>query len=312
MKQIVLFAVVVFAVGTQAFGESEMKVIVDDCCVKVQSGEARLLSYRYGDVPFKPYADKLLSPSGVNILRDAPHDHLHHHALMLAFNVDGKNYWEEHKNAGTQRHLAIETLTEKGAAGFTERIDWVDTKKDVVALEETRKLLLRSVDEPKATLLTWESALSLPKGKDQAVIEGGHYHGLGMRFIESMDKDGVFFNADGADGKVVRGDEKLTPSRWCAYTAEAEGHRVTVAMFDHPSNPRPVLWFTMHTPFAYLSATMNYWKEPLTLKGEAPMVLRYGVALLDGKVAPEEVESLYKRWLSSLGERPTRSIPARY
>ena len=289
-----------------------MTVTMDGNSIRVASDERPLLSYRYADVPFKPYADKLLSPSGVNILRDAPHDHLHHHALMLAFNVDGKNYWEEHKNAGTQRHLALESISEKGAAGFTERIDWVDTKKNVVALEETRKLLLRSVDEPKATLLTWESALSLPKGKDRAVLEGGHYHGLGMRFVESMDEDGVFFNADEADGKVVRGSEKLTLSRWCAYTAEAEGHRVTVAMFDHPSNPRPALWFTMHIPFAYLSATMNYWKEPLKMKGEAPMVLRYGVALLDGEAAPEKVESLYRRWVSSLGETPSRGIPARY
>jgi len=289
-----------------------MTVTMDGTSIRVASDERPLLSYRYADVPFKPYADKLLSPSGVNILRDAPHDHLHHHALMLAFNVDSKNYWEEHKNAGTQRHLTIESVAQGESAGLAERIDWVDTKKDAVALEEERKLLVTSVDEPKATLLTWESAFSLPKGKDRAVLKGAHYHGLGMRFVESMDKDGVFFNADGADGKVVRGDEKLTPSRWCAYTAEAEGHRVTVAMFDHPDNPRPALWFTMHTHFAYLSATMNLWKEPLELTGEAAMVLRYGVALLDGEAAPEKVESLYRRWVSSLGESPSRGIPARY
>ena len=43
----------------------------------------------------KPYADQLFSPAGVQVLRDSPLDHKHHHGLMYALAVDGVNFWEE-------------------------------------------------------------------------------------------------------------------------------------------------------------------------------------------------------------------------
>ena len=96
---------------------------------------------------------------------------------------------------------------------------------------------------------------------------------------------GRFFNADDKPGEVVRGDERLTPVKWCAYTAKADGKPVTVAVFDHPKNPRyPAKMFTMTKPFAYLSATGNEWKEPITIKAGEPLNLRYGVAVWDGEV----------------------------
>ena len=64
-----------------------------------------------------------------------------------------------------------------------------------------------------------------------------------------------------------------------------DGKPVTVAIFDHPKNLRhPAKMFTMSTPFAYLSATCNVWKEPITIKAGKPLDLRYGVAVWDGEV----------------------------
>ena len=84
-------------------------------------------------------------------------------------------------------------------------------------------------------------------------LSGSHYFGLGMRFVRSMD-GGEFFNADGKEGTIFRGEERLVRSNWCAYTAAIDGKPVTVAMLGHPDNPRhPTTWFTMAKPFAYLS-----------------------------------------------------------
>jgi hypothetical protein len=97
---------------------------------------------------------------------------------------------------------------------------------------------------------------------------------------------------------MVRGDERLTPVKWCAYAAKADGKPVTVAVFDHPDNPRyPAKMFTMLTPFAYLSATRNEWKEPITIKAGKPLNLRYAVAVWDGEADKATVEKLYQRWL---------------
>jgi hypothetical protein len=103
---------------------------------------------------------------------------------------------------------------------------------------------------------------------------------------------------------VIHGDECLTPARWCAYTAKADGKPVTAELFDDPANPRyPARMFTMHTPFAYLSATRNEWKEPIAVKAGQPLDLRYGIAVWDGEPDRAKMETLYARW-SKLGGEP--------
>ena len=117
-----------------------------------------------------------------------------------------------------------------------------------------------------------------------------------------MDSGGRFFNADDKQGEIVRGDERLTPVKWCAYSAKADGKPVTVAVFDHPHNFRyPASMFTMSTPFAYLSATCNEWKQPITIKAgiAARSPLRRG--RVGRRVDKNTVENLYHGWLKLSG-----------
>jgi hypothetical protein len=72
---------------------------------------------------------------------------------------------------------------------------------------------------------------------------------------------------------------------------------VTVAIFDHPNNPRfPGGVFHMTDPFAYLSATIGLADKPYKIKAEKPLLLRYGAALWDGEVGPEKIEAVYRLW----------------
>jgi hypothetical protein len=181
-------------------------------------------------------------------------------------------------------------------AGFTEQIDWITSNKKLL-LKENRTINVCQGTNLGATLLTWQSRFELPEGTESTTLTGSHYHGLGVRFIKSMDLKGTHLNADNKQGTVFRGDERLTRSTWCAYTANAEGKPVTVAIFDHPQNPRhPATFFTMTKPFAYLSATLNLHKEPLKVVSDKPLVLRYAVAVWDGKVENDRINELYKRW----------------
>ena len=145
--------------------------------------------------------------------------------------------------------------------------------------------------------MTWQSKFELPEGTESATITGSHYHGLGVRFIKSMDSAGRHLNPDGKPGTVFRGNERLLRSTWCAYTANADGKPVTVAIFDHPQNHRhPATFFTMTKPFAYLSATLNLHKEPLKVVSGKPLVLRYAVGVWDGKVENDRIDKLYRLW----------------
>ena len=66
-----------------------------DKAIQFTDGSRPLAEYRFGDVNYKPYIEKLCTPSGRNVLRDSPHDHVHHHSLMMAFSIDGCDFWSE-------------------------------------------------------------------------------------------------------------------------------------------------------------------------------------------------------------------------
>ena len=181
---------------------------------------------------------------------------------------------------------------------------WTGPEKGSTQLDETRTII--TYKEPGVTLLSWQSSLHGLDGKPAPNFHGTNYNGLGMRFPESMDKGGTFFNADG--GTAVAGTN-VTKSNWCAYSANADGKPVTVAMFDHPSNERhPATWYTMETPFAYLSATLALDKEPLQ---KLDLVLTYGVAAWDGRVSKEKIEETYQRWLKLVEPLVASTAPAK-
>ena len=285
-----------------------MRITTGENSVTICADGSELLRYNYRGVPFKPYVRQIASPKGVSILREAPHDHLHHHALMFALAVDGVDFWSEKKINGRQVHrsfvdVRIDRSDGELRSGFTELLDWIAPGDRGVLVTEHRTIEVHG--GPDASVLTWRSRLTLPAGKKTARLTGAHYFGLGMRFVPSMDTGGRFDNAGGKDGKVVRGTEKLTPATWCAYFAKADKKAVTVVMFDHPGNPRhPAAWFTMTKPFAYLSATMNLSKKPLTLTADKPLVLQYGVAVWDGHVDRDRIEKAYRKWSArKLGDR---------
>ena len=221
---------------------ADLRIAQDQSTLSILDGQRPVLRYRYADVPMKPCADQLFSPAGVQVLRDSPPDHKHHHALMFALMVDDVIFWEEVPEApAKEEHRTIQPVAATNRAGvdragLVQEIDWVGPASDKPLMVERRSVdVLRAADLG-ATLVEWRCRLQPPPGKDSLVLTGHHYHGLGMRFVESMDTGGRFFNADDAVGEIVRGDERLTPTKWCAITGKAGDKAVTIAIFDHPQN----------------------------------------------------------------------------
>jgi len=286
-----------------------LHVTVDANSICIQAGKSPVLQYRYGDVPFKPYVKELYTPSALNVLLDAPPDHLHHHGLMFAVAVDGVNFWEETPTAGRQETQGplvtiLEGKDKSGpSAGFCVGPAWVKTGENSrrTFFYEARTIKACQVGKLGATVVTWQTELYPALGplarREPRVLSGSHYFGLGMRFVRSMD-GGEFFNADGKEGTIFRGEERLVQSNWCAYAAAIDGKPVSVAMLGHPENPRhPTTWFMMAKPFAYLSGTLNLHQEPLTVEG-GKLLLRYAVVVWDGKVAKDRVDQAY-HWFTN-------------
>jgi hypothetical protein len=283
---------------------SPLKASRDASLVTVVAGEKQVLTYRHGDAPFKPYIRTLSTPSGIQVLRDSPSDHVHHRGIMFAVEANKADFWAETDKSGKQvPDGGVEAAEEPGRTiRIAQKLKWIPAGGQKPVLVEDRSISVYA-GVPGATLLTWRTRIKPAEGVETVSITGSHYQGLGMRFVTSMDGPDTFLHASGAVGPVVRGSEHVTPSSWSAYAGSVEGKPVTAALFDHPKNARaPAGMFTMFKPFSYLSATPNVWKQPLELKAGETLDLRYGVAVLDGAAGREQLESLHKAWLALAGE----------
>lgn len=278
-----------------------LSILRDRENVIVREGDQLLLRYRYGGVPKKPYVAEMTSPGGANILLDAPADHLHHHALMFAWGVDGVDFWGEADGAGLQVHKAWEALrvdSRRGAerAVLRERLLW-QTPGGKVLLEEKRRLTIPAAAKGGPRILIWQADFTPGKNATAPrTIAGSKYFGLGMRPIRAMDKGGRHFNAAGGE-KVAGTNGKR--AAWSAYTAQVTpDKKVTVAMFSDPANPRhPCEWFTMgeKDAFAYLSGTLGVGTKPLKLEPAGTLSVRFAVAIFEGAADAKRVEAVYRK-----------------
>ena len=288
-----------------------LRVNMGDEAVEIRDTRGPVLKYLFTKVPFKPYVNECYTPGGVQFLRDSPSDHKHHHALMYALGINKVSFWEETEKGGKQLHREFtgsKTETVRGGnwTHFGEMLDWTAPGQDKPWAAEMRTVGVMQLKGVSGRVVSWETQLTPAHGAGDLELTGNHYYGLGARFIQSMDKNGKFIFASGKPGPIVRGDERNTPDLWCAYQAEADGKPVTIAMFEHPDNPRhPATWFTMGDNggiFAYLAATLNLYREPMSLKQGETLRVRYGIVFYDGQPNAKKLAKDYKAWKKAVGK----------
>ena len=259
-----------------------------------------IANYQAQANPQKPYIAQLFVPGekAVPLLEDSPADHVHHHGLMLAYKVNDTDFWAEKDIVNLGREVPeAGGGPVAGGDGYKQTLRWLATDGTPL-LTETRELRVRTGTSKVGAVnwLYWDSTLTPAAGRDQVTLSGSHYYGLGMRFLPAWADHGKFVWQDTKGQQVVRGDERLTPGTWCAVRCEVDGAPVTVLMVDHPKNPRPVQWFTMATPFCYLSATLGLHEKTATLAAGATWTLRYGVAVIAGTPDQAELGVLAEAW----------------
>ena len=271
----------------------------------------KVLVYAFDPTRFKPCVQELAPLGGANILRDAPHDHLHHHALMFAVAVNGLNFWEEIGGSGVEKPVQSPPpeigIGPDGLPRATIRqtLHWLapqdaflpDSPKNALLVEH-RTLVLTVNDTTKEVALRWKSAFEVGgKTNTVALSATGHpYFGLGMRFLQELDPLAEQFNADGRPD-LSGTKQDLSPHAWSAVAFNRPGAPVTIALFDHPSNARsPAVFFTMARPFAYLSATQALDKEPLIYHTGDTFELNYLVTLHPAVKSPDFLSHRAQAW----------------
>ncbi|HOX36936.1 MAG TPA: PmoA family protein [Candidatus Brocadiia bacterium] len=281
-----------------------IKVVEDADIVKITVAEKPVLSCVRKANPFKPYVKELFTPSGLQVLLDSPPDHVHHHGLMYAINAANVEFWGEEGPVGSQVVVKEEPVAQSMRNGREEAtiaqvLDWRNAEGKSLLMER-RRITVRDMGETGPTLVTWESSFTPPEGAALAKIWGRHYFGMGMRFAPEMYESGRFFNASGQEGEEIRGTERVARADWCAFASKPGGKPVTVAVFDHPGNPRkPAAWFTMTQPFCYVSATLNLYKQRMILKSGETLNVAYGIALWDTEATQQQIADTRRAWIES-------------
>jgi len=278
----------------------------------IRYGERVLLTYAFPPHRFKPCVQELAPLGGANILRDAPHDHLHHHALMYAIAANGLNFWEEVSGSGVQKAVSSPPPeVGRGADGrpqvtIRQTLHWVAPPDAFLPASPQQALLIEqrtlrlTVDEPnREVALHWQSAFQVGGKTNTVVLSGRHYFGLGLRFLQELDALADHFHSEGQpDLSGTRQD--VSPHAWSAVAFDRPGAPVTVAVFDHPANARsPAVFFTMKRPFAYLSATQGLDQQPLTYRAGETFALNYLITVYPEAKPRDFLDRRGRAWSAS-------------
>ncbi len=210
--------------------------------------------YFAGPATTKPYLHPLRSASGIRITRlfpmeavaGEPQDHLHHRGLWFSHgDVNGIDFWANESSyaAPKQTNLGrivmkkIVSLQGGEKSGAAEIIfDWEGPAHKVLLTEDRTMTFyagpaMRTIDFD--IRLTAREAIKFGDTKEGS---------FAMRLRPEFDDKhgGQVRNAEGGEGeKKIWGKR----SNWVDYSAEVEGEKLSVAIFDHPQNPNhPTRW----------------------------------------------------------------------
>ncbi len=268
-----------------------------------------VLVYAYSPRTYKAYVRELRLPGGRDILRDAPHDHLHHHALMYAIRVNGLNFWEETSGSGVQKPVhTTDPVLDKTSGGLpraqlTQTLHWLAPQDAflpdnpaLALLVEERTLTLVADPKDKQLTLEWHS-LFKPGGKTNTVVlTGSSYFGLGVRFRQELDPVAAHY-LGGELLPLPETTQVIRRAPWGAVSFDLPGDPTILVIAGHPSNARgDAHYFCMARPFAYLSATQGLEAEPLTYKAGEQFELKYLVVARPDKTVTPALKGVIEQW----------------
>ena len=244
-------------------------------------------TYRFGPALPKACVHPLVTPGGRVLSGFAMSDHVWHRGLWFTFKfVNGANFWEEHAPFGVQvtRAQPVVELLGQRRLRITHRLTWTSQATGDV-IQETRVMTLRGDG-----VMDWATQLlalkDLTLDRTPYTTWGG-YGGLAFRASRELHE--VNFLLPG--GETVSGLAGQ-PFPWTVMQAKVDGgseQHVSVALIDHPSNPRsPSPWYCKSgNGFNYMNPALLF-HEPMSLREGDALRLRYRVMWRDGRWLPDE------------------------
>jgi hypothetical protein len=289
---------------------AQVKFTPEDVAINVDGKPFTV--FHFGEKNNKPFLAPLRSASGKIVTRGFPmenipgesRDHLHHTGLWFSYDdVNGVKFWENdpsYTKPNIGRIVVVHTETKDGDKSgiLTATMEWRDPAGKVL-LVENRDMTFYS--DPKLRIIDFHITLTAVQ---EVTIgdtkEGAFAIRLADNFTER--KGAKIVDANGrTDMKNVWGKR----SNWVDYTAEVDGERLGVAMFDHPQNPHyPTYWhardyglFSLN-PFGQNSFDENMAENKTKLAKGQKLTFRWRVVIHPGDAVSGGVADLYKQYVA--------------
>jgi hypothetical protein len=295
-------------------------------------------SYIYPRDQKKPSLFPIRTANGTLVTRGWPlepranerTDHPHHVGLWFNYgSVNGLDFWNNSGAIGPDRapkmgtvlhKRVIEATSGKDKGDLNVEMDWVDAKGTVLLKEITHYVFQGDARSRAIERITRLTALKEP------VVFGESKEGVfGMRVTRALEQpsnipeaftdasgnetktkvvnnEGVTGEYVGSDGK--RGDAVWgTRGPWTMLTGKIGSEAVTLAMFDHPSNPGfPTTW---HARGYGLFAANNFGrqafdpKQPestVTINPGESLTFRHRLLILNGTATPDRMNAEHRKF----------------
>lgn len=238
----------------------------------------------------RTYVYPFCTPSGINVVQDAPPDHVHHTGIMVGQDfVNGHNFW----SCG---HLAYPRNKQKRE---TQKVE-VDESGVTV------RIGLRWVTEGGQSILTEERTLRFERWEDFNFVDvtstwlasyGDIYvaptkeGGMGMRVHPQLETfwGGTIHSSKGTAGEKDTFDRTAD---WMEVSGRAGGGDVGIVMMPHPSQ-KQIPWFVRDYGIHLYSPFRN---ASLRLAASESVQLRVGFAAYDGKSDGSQASEAWARY----------------
>ena len=275
--------------------------------VDVSLGGAPFFKYYFGEDYPKPFINPILTPSGVNMLREpmpaySEGEHPWQRGLTLMQGaINGVDCWNEAEKPGFGRTVQDQMTVANGPLSFliASFNTWYEGDRPLMGDRRTYRLFDTGREAAVLDIsLTLEAAFG-------AVTIGGTKEGgfLGIRLNPTMNSsaDGHMRNAYGATDEAGCWSK---PSHWMDYYGPVGDEIAGFAVFDHPDNFRyPTTWHTR----GYGLFAPNCWmfKPDHLLPEKEKMTFRWRVIVHIGDTESADIGNRFLDYVD--GVRPVWS-----
>jgi hypothetical protein len=240
--------------------------------------------YNYSNSQPKPFFEKIIGPSGENIIRIGhPHDpyltHTHHRGIWIGHaSLNNNNFWEERESKNKINHQFFLLLEDGQICGrFIELTNW-ETKEKELIMREKREIKIYSLKN----FLIIDFYLSFWNEENDILIGKTPFGFLSVRVAKSMsvfDGGGLIINSN---GEINEKNVLWKRANWCCYSGpinEKEWNSITI--FDNKGNPNyPTYWHCRND--GWFCASFSYKNEYLVKRREK-LNLKYRIFIQKGK-----------------------------